>query len=123
MRGRPHDLLAEAAPSFARGLLLLGGAAGAGVGVWVGDGPAGDALPVGVALRLALPLESAAPHLRRLLPHDLVGLGVPVVRVARVRVHALAPCCEMDQGNVIGSQYLHYSSVLKVALLSSSILM
>ena len=30
MCGRPHDLLAEAAPSLARSLLLLGGAAAAG---------------------------------------------------------------------------------------------
>ena len=32
MRGRPHDLLAEAAPSLARSLLLLGGAAAAAAG-------------------------------------------------------------------------------------------
>ena len=43
MRGRPHDLLAEAAPSLARGLLLLGGAAAAA-------GAAGAPLPVLLAV-------------------------------------------------------------------------
>ena len=44
MRGRPHDLLAEAAPSFARSLLLLGGAAAAAAGA------AGAPLPVLLAV-------------------------------------------------------------------------
>ena len=33
MRGRPHDLLAEAAPVLAQGLLPLGGAAAGGAAV------------------------------------------------------------------------------------------
>ena len=45
MRGRPHDLLAEAAPSLARSLLLLGGAAARAAGA-----AAGAPLPVLLAV-------------------------------------------------------------------------